>query len=134
MIPKFSHFLFFDTQIFDIEGIKLKNVIKTFGRIVHQFDDNNITGILSRNFPLFNTMTKEIFANFFNNLLNKNSQGDSLLKARLQSIANITENGVEQQTLESISGNGTKQIDLRSSLALSSYLLFGRPWLSLNTI
>ncbi len=118
--PKIQPFLFFNTQIFDIEGIKLKNVLKTFAEIVHQFDENTITGILSRNFPLFNTMTKEIFANFFNNLLNNNSQGDSLLKARQQSISNIIENDVE------------KQIDLRSSLALSSYLLFGIPWRALN--
>ena len=118
--PKIQPFLFFNTQIFDIEGIKLKNVLKTFAEIVHQFDENTITGILSRNFPLFNTMTKEIFANFFNNLLNNNSQGDSLLKARQQSISNIIENDVE------------KRIDLRSSLALSSYLLFGIPWRALK--
>ena len=116
--PKIHPFLFFNTQIFDIEGVKLKNVLKTFGEIVHQFDDTRITGILSRNLPLFNAMTKEIFANFFNNLLNKNSQGNSLIKARQQSIAKIME----------ISGNDTKEIDLRSSLAISSYLLFGRPW------
>ena len=117
--PKIRPFLFFNTQTFDIEGIKLKNVLKTFGEIVHQFDDNNITGILSRSFPLFNTMTKEIFANFFNNLLKKKSQGDSLLSARISVI---------QQNMDSTSEKGTKKIDLRSSLALSSYLLFGRPW------
>jgi len=131
---KIQPFLFFNTQIFDIEGIKLKNVLKTFGKIIHQFDENNITGILSRNFPLFNAMTKEIFANFFNNLLNNNSQGDSLLKARQQSIAHIIESGGEKQILDSSSGESTKQIDLRSSLALSSYILFGIPWNSLNTI
>ena len=117
--PKIRPFLFFNTQTFDIEGIKLKNVLKTFGEIVHQFDDNNITGILSRSFPLFNTMTKEIFANFFNNLLKKKSQGDSLLSARISVI---------QQNMDSTSEKGTKKIDLRSSLALSSYVLFGRPW------
>ncbi len=117
--PKIQPFLFFNTQIFDIEGIKLKNVLKTLGEIVHQFDDNNITGILSRSFPLFNTMTKEIFANFFNNLLKKNSQGDSLLSARISVI---------QQNVDPASDNSAKQIDLRSSLAISSYLLFGRPW------
>ncbi len=131
---KIQPFLFFNTQFFDIEGMKLKNVLKTFGEIVHQFNDDNITGILSRNFPLFNATTKEIFASFFDNLINNKSQGVSLLKARQQSIANTMEKVVEQQMSETNSLKGTKQIDLRSSLAISSYLLFGKPWRSLSNI
>ncbi|KKN30777.1 hypothetical protein LCGC14_0830620 [marine sediment metagenome] len=125
---KIQPFLFFNTQIYDTEGNKQKNVLKTFGEIVYQFDFRKITGILTRNFPLFNPSTKEICAIFFNNLLNKINQGASLLKARQQCIANKIEKIVGQSRPDSTSLKGTKKIDLRSSLAISSFLLFGKPW------
>ena len=120
--------LFFDTQIFDIEGQKLKNVLKTFGEIVAQFDQTKFTGIISRTYPLFNEETKDITSIFFINLFNNNSQGVSLLKARQQCIAKKMEEILEQQFKDSLEKDGATRIDLRSSLAVSSFLLFGQPW------
>ena len=65
---KLQPLLFFNTQIFDIEGQKLKNVLKTFGEIVAQFDQTKFTGIISRTYPLFNEETKDITSIFFINL------------------------------------------------------------------
>ncbi|MFW9876541.1 MAG: hypothetical protein ACFFG0_25890, partial [Candidatus Thorarchaeota archaeon] len=127
-ISNLQPLLFFNTQIFDIEGQKLKNVLKTFGEIVAQFDQNNFIGIISRTYPLFNEETKNITSFFFNNLFNNNSQGVSLLKARQQCIAKMTGDIVEQQFRDSIDKDGVVRIDLRSSLAVSSFLLFGKPW------
>ena len=62
------------------------------------------------------------------NFFNQNSQGVSLLKARQKCIATKMEKFVEQQIKEPDTETGIKHIDLRSSLAISSYLLFGKPW------
>ncbi|MFX1480521.1 MAG: hypothetical protein ACFFCI_20725 [Promethearchaeota archaeon] len=110
-------FLFFNTQMFDIEGQKLNNVFKPFGEIMAQFNQDKITGIIVRPYPLFNEDTKEIISNFFLNLLRSNNQGRSLLKARQQLISKKY---------------GNTRIDLRNSLAVSSFLLFGQPWKKLN--
>jgi len=125
-------FLFFNAQIFDIEGQKLRNVLGTFGEIVTQFNQDKITGIIVRPYPLFNEETKVIFSEFFLNLLRNNSQGVSLLKARQQSVANKMEKSVEEQFKDTSTKGGITRIDLRSSLAVSSYLLFGQPWKKLK--
>ena len=121
-------FLFLNSQIFDIEGQKQRNVLRTSGEMVSQFNQDKITGIIVRPYPLFNEETKEIISQFFLNLLRNNSQGVSLLKARQQCISNKMEKVVEEQFKE----GGTTRIDLRSSLAVSSYLLFGQPWKKLK--
>jgi hypothetical protein len=125
--------LFFNSQVYDIEGKKLRNTLRTFGDIVAQFDYNKITGIVSKNYPIFNNETKQIISNFFINFFDNNSQGVSLLKARQRCIANKMEKVVEEQILKSTTELGTTHIDLRSSLAISSYLLFGKPWKKINS-
>ncbi|MFX1489153.1 MAG: hypothetical protein ACFFBI_08400, partial [Promethearchaeota archaeon] len=124
-------FLFFNTQMFDIEGQKLNNVFKPFGEIMAQFNQDKITGIIVRPYPLFNEETKEIISNFFLNLLRSNNQGISLLKARQQCISKKMEN-LEEDQVNTTKDDGTIRIDLRSSLAVSSFLLFGQPWKKLN--
>jgi hypothetical protein len=125
--------LFFNTQVYDIEGKKLRNTLTTFGEIVAQFDYNKITGIVSKNYPIFNDETKQIISNLFIHFFKSKSQGVSLLKARQQCIANKMEKLVEQQVKDFSSELGTKHIDLISSLAISSYLLFGKPWKKINS-
>ncbi|MFX1452724.1 MAG: hypothetical protein ACFFCM_17940 [Promethearchaeota archaeon] len=93
--------LFFNAQIFDVNGRRLKNVLKIFGEMVSQFNYNRITGIATRNYPLFNEDSREIISNFYINLLNKKNQGEALLNARKQ---------------------------CKSGLAISSFILFGKPW------
>ena len=93
--------LFFNAQIFSIGGKRQKNVLRTFGEIVSQFNYDSITGIITRNYPLFNHETREVTTSFYNNLFKNYSQGVALLNARRQS---------------------------KSGLAISSFLLFGKPW------
>jgi len=90
-------FLFFNSQIYDIDGKKLKNVLRTFGEMVEYFDYERITGIMSRNYPIFNNETKEIIANFYINLFNDFSQGVSLMKARQACMANKMTKIVEKK-------------------------------------
>jgi hypothetical protein len=125
-------FLFFNSQIYDTQGTKLKNVLRTFGDIVENFDYEKIIGIMSRNYPIFDSETKEIIANFYSNLFNQHSQGVSLLKARQACMANKMTKLVEQQFEDLSAEDGTKNIDLESSLAISSYMLFGKPWKKLS--
>jgi hypothetical protein len=125
-------FLFFNSQIYDTQGNKLKNVLRTFGEIVENFDYERIIGIMSRNYPIFDSETNEIIANFYKNLFNQNSQGISLLKARQACMANKMAKLVEQKFKDLSAEEGTKNIDLESSLAISSYMLFGKPWKKLN--
>jgi hypothetical protein len=125
-------FLFFNSQIYDTQGNKLKNVLRTFGEIVENFDYERIIGIMSRNYPIFDSETNEIIANFYKNLFSQNSQGISLLKARQACMANKMAKLVEQKFKDLSAEEGTKNIDLESSLAISSYMLFGKPWKKLK--
>jgi len=129
---KLQPFLFFNSQIYDIQGKKLRNVLRTFGEIVENFDYDRIIGIMSRTYPIFNTETNEIIANFYSNLFNHHSQGVSLLKARQVCMANKMTKLVEQKFKDLSAEEGTKSIDLESSLAISSYMLFGKPWKKLS--
>jgi len=93
--------LFFNAQVFDIEGERLNNILKNFGEIIRQFDYNRITGIISRTIPFFNEDTRNVIVNFYMNLFNNETQGTSLLKARQQ---------------------------CKSGIAISSFIYFGEPW------
>ena len=125
-------FLFFNSQIYDTEGKKLKNVLRTFGEIVEYFDYERITGIMSRNYPIFNDETKEIIANFYINLFNDFSQGVSLLKARQACMSNKMTKLVEKKFDELSAEEGAKNIDLEGSTAISSFIIYGKPWRKLS--
>ncbi|MFX1315589.1 MAG: hypothetical protein ACFE9T_06960 [Promethearchaeota archaeon] len=120
--------LFFNAQIYNVKGKKLTNVLRKIGEILAQFDYDRITGIISRNYPIFNDEANEIIANFFTYLFKGDSQGIALLTARQQCISEKMIKLVEQQFKDLTADDGSKHIDLVSSLALSSYLLFGKPW------
>jgi hypothetical protein len=125
-------FLFFNSQIYDTQGNKLTNVLRTFGEIVENFDYDRITGIISRNYPIFDNETKEITANFYSNLFNHHSQGVSLLKARQACMANKMTKLVEEKFKDLSAEEGIKNIDLESSLAISSFFLLSKPWKKLS--
>ncbi|MHA1349975.1 MAG: hypothetical protein ACTSPZ_03940, partial [Promethearchaeota archaeon] len=122
-------FLFFNSQIYDIDGKKLKNVLRTFGEMVEYFDYERITGIMSRNYPIFNNETKEIIANFYINLFNDFSQGVSLMKARQACMANKMTKIVEKKFDELSPEEGAKNIDLEG---FGYFELFGKPWKKLS--
>jgi len=125
-------FLFFNTQVYDVDGNKIKNAPSTLGEVGKQFDYERITGIVTRNYPIFDDETKEISANFYINLFNKNNQGISLLKARQTCMADKMAKLVESKFKDLSDTQGSISIDLKSSLAISSYMLFGKPWKKLN--
>lgn len=121
-------FLFFNTQIFDVEGKRLKNVLRHFGEIVAQFNYDQIIGILSRTHPIFDDETKEIMANFYVNLFKGNSQGIALLKSRQNCMAKKAFELAEEQAGNMVSSEDGFNINIENSLALSSFVLFGKPW------
>lgn len=121
-------FLFFNSQIYDVEGKKLKNVLRTIGDIVEQFDYQSLTGVVTRTYPIFNDETKQLITNFYTNLFNNFSQGVSLLKARQDCMANRMTKLVEEKFQDLNEDQGILNIDLQNSLAISSYILFGKPW------
>lgn len=125
-------FLFFNAQIYSVEGKKLANVLRKLGEIVAQFNYDRITGIISRNYPIFNDEANEIIRNFFTYLIKGDSQGIALLTARQQCISEKMMKLVEHQVKDLTLDDGSKHIDLESSLALSSYILFGKPWKKLE--
>jgi hypothetical protein len=125
-------FLFFNSQIFNVQGKKLRNLVRAFGEMVEKFDYNVISGIVSRNYPIFNNETKAIVKNFYINLFDQNSQGISLLKARQVCMANKMAKIVEEKVRELDLDQSTFSIDPQSSLAISSYMLFGKPWKKLG--
>ena len=95
-------FIFFNSQFFDVDGRRLKNVLKQFGEIFSQFNFNRITGIISRTYPIFNEDARKIIENLYVDLfVNNYNQGGAMLKARRQ---------------------------CKSGLAISSFVMFGNPW------
>ncbi|MFX1363664.1 MAG: hypothetical protein ACFFCE_09350 [Promethearchaeota archaeon] len=126
-------FIFFNSQIYDVDGKKIRNTLKNFTEIVAQFDYDKITGIASKNYPIFNNETRQIISIFMVNLFNKVCQGVAFLKARQQYIANKMEKALKQQMKNSNSGITTSKIDLRSTLVISCISLFGKPWKEINS-
>jgi hypothetical protein len=122
----FRPFLFFNAQIFDINGVRFNNTQKIFAEIITDFHFESITGIISRSFPIFSNETKNIASNFYVNLFNNNSQGVALLKARQQCLSKKPLEEVEQQIENS--GTQIEESDSGNLFALSSFILFGKPW------
>jgi hypothetical protein len=120
--------IFVNSQLFDVIGGKLKNVVRIFGDIAEQFDYEEITGIVSHNYPIFDEETQEFTKNFYNHIFMNYGQGISLLKARQICMANKMAELAQKKALELTAEDGTITIDLESSLAISSYSLYGKPW------
>ncbi|MBN1214252.1 MAG: hypothetical protein JXA99_02300 [Candidatus Lokiarchaeota archaeon] len=120
--------LFFNTQIYNIIGDRIKDDLRCFGEIISNFDLSAITGIISRVYPIFNEETKQIIADIFQNLFEQNSIGISLLKARQKYIADRTTQLIEQNitSLDEIKNN--THINIENSLSISSFILYGEPW------
>ena len=120
--------IFVNSQLFDVIGGKLKNVVRIFGDIAEQFDYEEITGIVSHNYPIFDEETKEFTKNFYDYIFRNYGQGISLLKARQICMANKMADLAQKKAQELTAENGTISIDLENSLAISSYSLYGKPW------
>ncbi len=120
--------IFVNSQLFDIVGKKLKNVVTIFGDIAEQFDYERVAGVVSHNYPLFDEETQEFTKNFYDHIFRDYGQGISLLKARQICMANkMTE--LAQKTAQQLTDkDGTINIDVQSSLGISSYTLYGKPW------
>jgi len=120
--------IFVNSQLFDVVGKKLKNVVRLFGDIAEKFDYENIVGIISHNYPIFDEETKEFTKNFYNYIFMNHGQGVALLKARQICMANKMAELAERKAQELTAEDGTLRIDVQNSLAISSYTLFGNPW------
>ncbi len=120
--------IFFNTQIYDSIGDRIEDDLRSFGEIISKFEFNDIMGIICRSYPIFNDGTKQIIANFFINLFNHNSQGISLLKARQQYMADKTAQLIEKQILEKADEKDDTHINVETSQAISSFILYGEPW------
>ncbi|MFX1257955.1 MAG: CHAT domain-containing protein, partial [Promethearchaeota archaeon] len=110
-----------NTQVFDINGKRLKNIFREFGEITAQFDYDRISGIISRNFPIFNDESKELIINFYINIFKEKSQGIALLNARQEGMA---KNAAQLAELRWTADEELMKI----LLAMSSYELYGKPW------
>ena len=127
-----SPFIFFNTQMFDINGKKLPNAMRAFGDIIKKMDINYTSGILARVIPIFDHETQAITSTFYINFLNKLSQGISLLKARQECIANRISMQIEQDLKVMGEQEGYKNITIQNSKAISSFILYGKPWKKIN--
>ena len=125
-------FLFFNCQLFDVKGNRIRNVLKRFGDIMKEFDHNYTTGIIARTIPIFDQETQEISSNFYVNLLKHSSQGVALLKARQECMSKKMTSLIEQELKDLKEDEGTVNIDLQNSQAISSFILYGNPWKKLN--
>ncbi|MBD3194391.1 MAG: CHAT domain-containing protein [Candidatus Lokiarchaeota archaeon] len=124
--------IFFNTQIFDHNGIKIKDPLRSFGDIISYINLREIKGIIARNYAIFNDDTKEIISNFYTNLFNRESLGISLLKARQMCIANKTATRIEKKISSSSEEEMDTHIDIENSQAISSFMIYGEPWKKLS--
>lgn len=124
--------LFFNSQLFDVKGKKIRNVLKRFGDIMKEFDHNYTTGIIARSMPIFDQETQEISSNFYINLLKHSTQGFALLKARQECMSKKMTLAIEEELKDLKEEEGSVNTDLRNSQAISSFILYGNPWKKLN--
>ncbi|MHA1106795.1 MAG: hypothetical protein ACTSPN_13950 [Promethearchaeota archaeon] len=120
-------FLFFNSQLFDVKGKKIRNVLKRFGDIMKEFDHNYTTGIIARSMPIFDEETQEISSNFYANLLKHSSQGVALLKARQECMSKKMTLVIEEELIDLKEDEGSVNTDLRNSQAISSFIIYGKP-------
>lgn len=120
--------IFVNCQLFDVVGEKLKNVVRIFGDIAEQFNYERIAGVVSHNYPIFDEETKEFTKNFYDHIFINYGQGFSLLKARQICMANKMTELAHRKAQELTPEDRTITIDVQSSLGISSYTLYGKPW------
>ncbi len=128
---KVKPILFFDTQMFDRKGNRLKEALGFFSEIISELNFNNVKGVICRNYTDFNIDTKKIISEFFNNLLEKNSLGISLLKARetlLPKIPKLIKKQLDGENPVDPDIDKSKHVNIENSQKFLSFLLFGEPW------
>jgi hypothetical protein len=130
-VTKVNPIIFFDTQIFDRNGNRLKEGLGYFSEIISKFNFNNIKGIICRNYPEFSSETKSLILDFFNNLFKKNSIGISLLKARdvlLPKVPKLIKQQLDGEKPPDPDIDKSKNVTLENCQAFLSFLFFGEPW------
>jgi hypothetical protein len=130
-VKKIKPILFFDTQMFDRKGKRLKETFGYFSEIISQLNFNNVKGVIYRNFTNFNTDTKKIISEIFNNLFDDNSLGISLLKAReilLPKIPKLIKKQLDKEKPVDPDIDKSKNVNLENTQKYLSFLLFGEPW------
>ena len=130
-VKKVKPILFFDTQMFDRKGNKLKEALGYFSEIISQLNFNNVKGVICRNFPDFNTDTKKLISEIFNSLFDNNSLGISLLKAReilLPKIPKLIKKQLDKEKPVDPDIDKSKHIKIENCQKFLSFLLFGEPW------
>ncbi|MHA1191413.1 MAG: hypothetical protein ACTSP9_03855 [Promethearchaeota archaeon] len=93
-----------------------------------EFDHNYTTGIIARSLPIFDEETQEISSNFYVNLLKHSSQGVALLKARQECMSKKMTLVIEEELKDLKEDEGSVNTDLRNSQAISSFILYAKPW------
>ncbi|MBD3211704.1 MAG: hypothetical protein GF311_03775 [Candidatus Lokiarchaeota archaeon] len=124
--------LFFNTQLYDNEGNHIEDELRSFGEIISNFITNNISGIISRNYAIFNDESKKIIANFFSNIFERKSLGVALLKSRQKCIADRTTKFLEEKISKSKQSDEDQHINIENSQTISSFILYGEPWKKMN--
>ena len=119
--------LFFNAQIYDIDGIRKRNTMKLYGEILSNLDFDRVISLIARNYPVFDEDTKVIITYFYENILNGLSQGVALLKARQQYVAKLKINLEGQPAKNLEQKEAFRKINLEAGLAIASFVLFGNP-------
>ncbi len=116
-------FIFFNVRIFNLLGDQLPSILKIISKIIQNFDQNEITGIIVRILYDFNDNTRQLISNIYNNLIDGYSQGISVLKARQKILLNNIVPNADQKDIDM-----HQDMNVESIIALNSFLLFGKPW------
>lgn len=129
---KIKPILFFNTQLYDNEGNHIEDELRSFGEIISNFGSNDITGIVSRNYPIFNDETKKLIRNFLTGVFEDKSLGLALLSARQQCIAERTTKFLQEQISKRDEKEEDRHINIENSQTISSFILYSLPWKHLN--
>ncbi|TXT65696.1 MAG: hypothetical protein BAJALOKI1v1_390016 [Promethearchaeota archaeon] len=130
-VQRVKPILFFDTQMFDREGNKLKEGLAYISEIISELNYNNIKGVVCRHYPEFDTETKKMINKFFTNLFEKNSLGISLLKARevfLPKIPKLIKQQLDAGKTVDPDIDKSKNVTIENSQQYLGFLIFGEPW------
>lgn len=120
-------FIFLDIQVFDIDGNKIKNPIKTFRAITSIVQMKNFLGIVIRISSDNNKSYEKIIASFYKNLIKGERLGYSILNARKENLTSDVltklENDVDRMTADDNNSS-----EYRDFFIIPNYLVFGLPW------
>ncbi len=122
-----SLLIFFDIQVFDIDGRKIENPISTYSQIASLINLSHLTGVVFKVAINEHAVYDQVVSRFYENLIKGEQLGISMLNAQKQFLTP----SIIKECEISIRDNRQGSLNPRSSqlsFKVPNYIIFGIPW------